>query len=120
MTTTSSSLDTIRLDEYRADRFHLDDQDRSYLQTRFGRQIRHSLQVIEGETWDVLDPGPHVGILTLPSGRRLESRPKVNANNVFYMMAVAHELPRMEDELAEFDSFDYLLEFVVHWFVKLA
>lgn len=116
----SISSAPIQLSEYQPKFLHLSEADRAYIQTRFSGRLRLSQQVLGDETWDVVDPGPHVGVLTLPSSRRVECRPKVDAANVFYMMAVAHELPRLEEEIAEFDSFDELLEFVVDRFATLA
>lgn len=66
----------------------------------------------------ILNPNQFVGVLTLPSGRRIESRPKVPVGNVFYMLSVVLDLP-FREEPAAFDSFDDLLEFIAAYFAGL-
>jgi 5-methylcytosine-specific restriction enzyme subunit McrC len=120
MPTSVAEPEPIRLSEYQPKSVLLSDEDRAYLVGRFNDRLRLTVQLVDGGAVDVIDPGPNVGVLMLPSGRRIECRPKVDAANIFYMMAVAHELPDLEEELAEYDRFDDLLEFVVARFATLA
>lgn len=68
----------------------------------------------------VLNPRQHVGVVTLPSGRRLESRPKVPARNLFAMLAIAYELPDpFLNAPVEADRIEDVLAFVVARFAAL-
>jgi len=68
----------------------------------------------------VLNPNQFVGVVALPSGRRLESYPKVPVQSLFYMLAVAFNLPSpFLPEWAEFDELDEMLEFVVAHYADL-
>jgi 5-methylcytosine-specific restriction enzyme subunit McrC len=56
----------------------------------------------------------------LPSGRRIESYPKVSIRNLFYMLAVAFELPSpFRDEPTEFERLDEIFEFVASLYADL-
>ena len=81
--------------------------------TRFGSRIGVRQELVDGEILDVIDPGPNVGMVTLPSGRLLECSPKIEAANVFYMLSVAYELPDFLSERAAFDDLRHVFEFVV-------
>jgi 5-methylcytosine-specific restriction enzyme subunit McrC len=68
----------------------------------------------------VLNSNQFVGVVMLPSGRRLECRPKVSVGTLFSMLAVAYDLDvPLGDEAAGLDAFDQLLAFVVNHFVGL-
>lgn len=68
----------------------------------------------------LLNPGPHAGVLMLPSGRRVECRPKVPIQNFFYMLAVSFDLePSFLDETAAFQRIDDVFEFVIRYFAEL-
>jgi 5-methylcytosine-specific restriction enzyme subunit McrC len=120
MQTAQTEDEVIRLTEYVPHSLYLEAQDRAYLQERFASRLSLSQMVVDDVTLDVIDPGPHVGVVAMPSGRRLECRPKVDAGNLLYMMAVAYEFPRLEVEEAPFDSMSEVLEFVVDHFALLA
>jgi 5-methylcytosine-specific restriction enzyme subunit McrC len=56
----------------------------------------------------------------LPSGRRVECRPKVPIQNFFYMLAVSFDLePSFLDETAAFQRIDEIFEFVIRYFAEL-
>ena len=103
----------LRLTEYEVKRTRLPAIDRDYLAARFGSRIGVRQELVDGEILDVIDPGPNVGVVTLPSGRRLECSPKIEAANVFYMLSVAYELPDFLPERAAFDDLRHVFEFVV-------
>jgi 5-methylcytosine-specific restriction enzyme subunit McrC len=68
----------------------------------------------------VLNPNQFVGVVALPSGRRLESFPKVPVRSLFYMLAVVYDLPSpFLPEWSEFDELDEMLEFVVAHYADL-
>src|SRR5215203_1691130 len=68
----------------------------------------------------VLNPNQFVGVVALPSGRRLESFPKVPVRSLFYMLAVVYNLPSpFLEEWSEFDELDEMLEFVVAHYADL-
>src|SRR5215207_9813808 len=67
-----------------------------------------------------LNPNQYVGVVVLPSGQRLESYPKVPVRSLFYMLAVAFNLPSpFLEEWSEFDELDEMLEFVVAHYADL-
>ena len=70
----------------------------------------------DGQAVHVLNPHQYVGVITLPSGTRLESRPKVSVQNLFSMLAVVYDLPFQREQFAQFDRLDELLEFVTAFF----
>lgn len=68
----------------------------------------------------VLNPNQYVGVVALPSGQRLESYPKVPVHSLFYMLAVAFDLPSpFLQEWSEFDELDEMLEFLVAYYADL-
>lgn len=85
-------------------------------------QLRDRFTIRRTLTGDayLLNPRQHVGLVTLPSGRRLESHPKVPARNLFAMLAIAYELPDpFLDAPAEADRIEDVLAFVVTRFAAL-
>src|SRR5918998_2646218 len=68
----------------------------------------------------MLNPNQFVGVVALPSGRRLESFPKVPVRSLFYMLAVVYDLPSpFLQQSSEFDELDEMLEFVVAHYADL-
>ena len=68
----------------------------------------------------VLNPSQYVGVISLPSGRHLESHPKIPVSNLFFLLAVAFELPSpFRPELAKLDRLDQILEFIASFFTDL-
>ncbi len=61
-----------------------------------------------------------VGVVILPSGRRMECRPKVPIGTLFTMLAVAYDLDvPLRDDLASMASLPQMLDFIVGHFVGL-
>ena len=109
---------TIILREYEDQLVALDPEDVTFIteQLRGRITIRRALH---GSGY-VLNPNQYVGVVALPSGRRLESYPKVPVRSLFYMLAVAFNLPSpFLPEWAEFDELDEMLEFVVAHYADL-
>ena len=109
---------TIILREYEDQSVALDSEDVTFITQQLkGRvEIRRSLRGTDYE----LNPNQYVGVVALPSGRRLESYPKVPVQSLFYMLAVAFNLPSpFLPEWSEFDELDEMLEFVVAHYAEL-
>ena len=65
-------------------------------------------------------PRQYVGVILLPSGLRLEIRPKVPIGNLFYMLSCAFELPwPFREEWAHFQSFDDVLAAIAQIYCDL-
>jgi 5-methylcytosine-specific restriction enzyme subunit McrC len=64
----------------------------------------------------VLNAGQHVGVIVLPSERRIEIRPKIPVTNLFYMLAVAFHLPTFRAEIAKSERLDDIFEFIANVF----
>jgi 5-methylcytosine-specific restriction enzyme subunit McrC len=108
----------IELSEYGWSLYQLDTQDVAYLRGLYGTPIEVSAAF--DQPGYMLNPGPHAGVLMLPSGRRLECRPKVPIRNFFYMLAVSFDLePSFLDETAAFQRIDEIFEFVIRYFAEL-
>ena len=119
MTRTAAILtDTIRLTEYQNWLGDLSEEEAEYILLHLSPKVAIRRRVQDDKY--VLNPNQYVGIVTLPSGRRLESYPKVPVRNLFYMLGVAYDLPSpFRDELAKYAQLDELLEFVVSFFADL-
>ncbi len=108
----------IVLAEYADNRIELDIGDVAALerQTRGAFVIRRDL----GGNAVIVNPRQYVGVLSLPSGRRLSVAPKVLATNLFLMLAIAYGLPTpFRDEPAAFADLDAVLEFLVVAFARM-
>lgn len=111
--------ETLRLAEYAERRVSLDEADARWLARRFPGRIvvRRDL---DGLAF-VVNPRQHVGVLTLPSGRRLEIRPKVPVASLLAMLAVAYRLETpFEPEAAGFAELDDLPDVLAAVFADLA
>ena len=75
---------TVSISEYEPLSVLLDKPDAEFIKNSLNIEIIPSFQ--EGEY--ILNPHQYVGVAELPSGKLLESRPKVPAENLFYMLAV--------------------------------
>ncbi len=65
----------------------------------------------------LLNPSQYVGVVVLPSTRRLESQPKIPVRNLFYMLAIALDLPSpFREKVTQFERLDEMLEFVADHF----
>jgi 5-methylcytosine-specific restriction enzyme subunit McrC len=110
--------DTIELREYRPSRVELSEADLDwFLDT--GRK-RFSLTPIRGSDAWWLSPESTVGVMVLPSGRRVHCQPKAPVRNVFYMLATALDLrsPFM-DQPVHFERIDELFDFLVEHLANL-
>jgi 5-methylcytosine-specific restriction enzyme subunit McrC len=105
----------ITLTEYQEKALDLDRADAEFVLSELADKITLRRSV-SGDQY-VVNPNQFVGVVALPSGRRLESRPKVPLSNLFYMLAVVLDLPwPFREESAEFERFDELLEFIARYF----
>ena len=109
---------TIILREYEDQPVALDPDDVTFITEQLQGRITIRRQ-LHGTDY-VLNPNQYVGVVALPSGRRLESFPKVPVRSLFYMLAVAFNLPSpFLPEWSEFDELDEMLEFVVAHYADL-
>ncbi len=107
----------VLLSEYEDRRVDLAPADAAFVATRLGGRIVVSRDLGGGY---VLNPRQYVGLATLPSGVRLECRPKVPARNLFVLLAAAYDLPDpFLDAPAEVDRIEDVLAFVVGRFAAL-
>ncbi len=108
----------LRLVEYEERVVALAPEDAACLARPFGTQFALR-RTLTGDGY-LLNPNQFVGVLALPSGRRLEIAPKVPVRSLFFMLAVASELPSpFLDAAAEFAELDELLEFIAVTFADL-
>ena len=117
------SQQPIQLTEYQDWRGNLADEDSTFVLNELSKRFVYRREVLNRKSIDVINPKQWVGVMTLPSGRRLESRPKVPVRNLFYMLAAALDLRfssiKFWDEVAEYDRLDDVLEFVASYFADL-
>lgn len=113
----------IQLSEHKEWEGILDDEDAEYIRGNFVKKFACRREIRGGRPVDIINPKQWVGILTLPSGRRVESHSKVPVRNLFYMLAVAFELNFKNidfwDELAGYERYEGILEFLATYFVDL-
>src|SRR5215211_1297896 len=109
---------TITLREYEDQSVALAPEDVTFIMEQLQGRITIRRQ-LRGAGY-VLNPNQFVGVVALPSGRRLESFPKVPVRSLFYMLAVVYDLPSpFLPEWSEFDELDEMLEFVVAHYADL-
>ena len=108
---------TIRLSEYTPSLVDLLPDDAEYIDQTLKKRVDIWRDV--GEEMHRLNPNQWVGVVVLPSGRRLESYPKVPVRNLFYMLAVAYKIDPFLVETAAMDRLDELFEFVARYFTDL-
>ena len=108
----------IVLSEYEERLVDLGPADAEFIQTRLGGRIAVG-RTLRGGGY-LLNPRQHVGVATLPSGLRLECRPKVPARNLFLLLALAYDLPDPFLDLpAELGQVDDVLAFAAARFATL-
>lgn len=106
------------LTEYQTTECALVAADAEFVRTELDQRIAISPSFVAGRY--ALNPGPHVGVVVLPSGLRVECRPKVPVSNVLYMLCVVGGLPtEQRPEVQPFDSLDALFEYVADYFAGL-
>tara|TARA_B100001123_G_C15332258_1_gene1031601 strand:- start:51 stop:1289 length:1239 start_codon:yes stop_codon:yes gene_type:complete len=114
MMTSSNPVDPILLTEYEDTSVTLAEDDYSFLVSdRISKKIQLSLSPEPGAY--LLNPHQHVGVIQLPSGRMLESRPKVPFENIFYMVARSMGMPWVGG-IAKLERFDDVLELIAELF----
>jgi 5-methylcytosine-specific restriction enzyme subunit McrC len=107
--------DVIQLAEYQNWCGELSDEDAEFVWRELSPRMTIRREIHDARY--ILNPNQFVGIIVLPSGRRLESYPKVPVRNLFYMLAVAFELPSpFREEPTEFERLEEILEFVASFF----
>jgi 5-methylcytosine-specific restriction enzyme subunit McrC len=104
----------IALQEHQERELELAPEDADYIE----RTLALPLTRLHGGSYRV-NPKQHVGVVTLPSGTRLESRPKIGLRNVLYLMSVAYDQPPLLDEMADFAEFADMLEVVAAFFASM-
>jgi 5-methylcytosine-specific restriction enzyme subunit McrC len=93
------------------------DQDVLFIQREFGTKIKIRVELRDGHRICVLNPNQYVGVLSLPSGCKLEIHSKVRAQNILYMLSFADGLPwPFLDEHEHFERLDELLEILAELF----
>ena len=96
------------------------DEDFQFLHSELKQQISVRQELREGKQLVVINPNQYVGVILLPSGLRLEIRPKVPIANLFYMLSCAFEMPwPFRPEWALFQSFDDVLAAIAQIFCDL-
>ena len=93
----------IRLAEYEPSPWELTEEDAVFISHELAKKISITRPIDDPRY--ILNPNQYVGVVTLPSGRRLESYPKVDVRNLFHMLAVVlgMESP-FRDEIAKSDE----------------
>lgn len=108
----------IILSEYEERLVDLAADDAEFIATRLGNRIAVR-RALRGGGY-LLNPRQHVGVITLPSGLRLECRPKVPAANLLLMLALAYDLPEPFLDLpADLGTVDEVLAFAAARFAAL-
>lgn len=110
--------DPIELREYQPARVDLETSDVEWFLNQ-GRN-RFTLAPVPGSPDWWLSPNSTVGVIVLPSGRRVHCQPKAPVRNVFYMLATALDLrsPFM-DQPVHFERIDELFDFLVEHLANL-
>jgi len=111
-------MEPIQLVEYQDWTGTLMEDDARYIRRELATYVQYRVELGDDRLLTILNPHQFVGVAVLPSGRRLESRPKVPLANLFYMLALVHQIPFREDEAA-FDRLDELLELIARHFAGL-
>jgi 5-methylcytosine-specific restriction enzyme subunit McrC len=93
----------------------LNDEDIAYLRGESPQQI-NIVREVDSQAYR-LNPNQYVGVLRLPSGVRIECRPRVGVANILYMLAVAYRMPSsFRHQLATFAPFDQVIDAVASYF----
>lgn len=111
-------METIHLKEYETESVELCDQDIAFISRELIGKIAISRE-LEGRKYK-LNPSQYVGLISLPSGRTIEIRPKIPISSLFYLVAIAFELPSpFRQELAKLERLDQIFEFIASFFADL-
>lgn len=111
-------MDTVLLHEYKESEIDLSSKDANFIaHGELGRKIK-IWRSAQSDKY-ILNPQQHVGVVQLPSGKLLESRPKVPVENIFYMLAKSVGAPWTE-HYAQLERFDDILELIAGLFADEA
>jgi 5-methylcytosine-specific restriction enzyme subunit McrC len=110
---------TIELTTYQScDPVALSSEDVAFLRDHLAQHVMVT-RTIDAETYQ-LNPNQYVGVVMLPSGRRVESRPRVGVGNILFMLTVAYRMQLVfRAELASFAPFEELIDAVATYFADL-
>lgn len=109
---------TVVLSEYQDEQVELSGDDVTFVAAQLGGRVSIR-RAFSGNSY-ILNPHQFVGLVTLPSGRHLECRPKVPARNLFFILAVALDLPDpFLDVCADVDRIDEVLAVVAARFTTM-
>ena len=118
MIATGVNGEAIHLQEYADTIVLLEDGDLAYIQRKLAKQLTLTRPLYGGGY--LLNPNQFAGVVALPSGRRIECRPKVPVRNFFVMLAIAFDLePSFLQETTTFQEIDQIFEFVISYFADL-
>jgi 5-methylcytosine-specific restriction enzyme subunit McrC len=96
----------------------LADEDVAFITRRLAGRIEIRRPPV-GEGF-ILNPQQYACVVPLPSGEVLRSRPRIDARNLFVMLAYAYGMPpEALPETARFEELDQVLEFVAAYFADL-
>ena len=110
--------DALELKEHTPAFVNVDDEDLQFLIHELDERISVS-RPISGDGY-ILNSGPNVGVIVLPSGRRINCVPKVPISNLMYMLGVANRLPDLQrQERAGFQRIDELFDLIAAYFAGL-
>lgn len=108
--------DRMSLTEYESTVVDLSPEDILWIQLLYSSKF-HIEKPLTG-TGVLINPGPYVGVVGMPSGQVLQIRPKVPVANALYMLSVAYEQldPFMLAE-ADTGTLDGVLSVIARYFV---
>lgn len=66
----------------------------------------------------ILKAKQYVGFIVLPTGKRIEIKPKVSTGVIFEMLSKAHDLANFLPERVKYGTVDDLFEFFIEYFVS--
>jgi 5-methylcytosine-specific restriction enzyme subunit McrC len=109
--------ETILLKEYEDHDVELSGRDAEFIFRELAGRITIRRD-IRGQRF-TLNSAQYVGIITLPSGRRIEIKPKIPVSNLFYMLAVVFQMPALRPEVVQLERLDEIFELVAIYFSDL-
>ena len=109
----------IKIEEYEEWQGSLTNADWDFLSAELSRQLTLRREIRDGKEVCVLNPNQYVGLIMLPSGRRLQITPKVPVSNLFYMISVAFDLAwPFREEFARVEVFEDVLAAIAQIFAE--
>jgi 5-methylcytosine-specific restriction enzyme subunit McrC len=111
-------IDPIDLYAYQDTEVELDAEDLEFLRKHLSEKIRIR-RPLTGQRY-LLNPQQFVGVVALPSGRRLTSRSRTSASSLMYMLSVTYRLsPERLPGFEEFEQVDEIFDLIVDLFTDL-